>query len=240
LRLAHNPSDPLSLHTLFMRLKNLAHPEQTYIYCHEGAQYLQEFWKTCNYGNAKMHPSRRIGRKTIGSVNILYLVVVCSILMAFSPLLLLFVLLFLQWTKTLGKKLQIPGWEKMSAACVRQFAIQRLANNPNVNSADSMFMARHAHATSQQPYIHCTVADKAVGLQSALAGCAFPEQQDRKPAAKIVESEVTIAAVQKAQKKTKKPIKAVPTSKTKALPKHPVHRRASIRIEKKNRGPRRS
>jgi hypothetical protein len=140
--------------------------------------------------------------------------------------------------KHLGQKLKIPGWEKMTACCIRQFAIQRLANNPNVNQADSMFMARHAHAASQQPYIHCTVANKAFGLQTALAGCAFPEKEDAKPAPKIVKSGKTDAPVSKVKTTKKQAVKSAVTSKTKPPPKHPAHRLSSIRIQKNYKGPR--
>jgi hypothetical protein len=69
MKVAHNPADPISLYTMYKRLKNLAHPEQTYVYCHEASKDLQVLWKTCSLGDVKMHPSRRIGENTIGKVS---------------------------------------------------------------------------------------------------------------------------------------------------------------------------
>jgi hypothetical protein len=70
-RLVDNPNDILSPYKLFSLLRGFAHPDQEFIYCYVANRKLRAQYSLLpDCKGFQMDPTRRIGKNTIGQVQI--------------------------------------------------------------------------------------------------------------------------------------------------------------------------
>ena len=68
-RIVDNPDDPMSLPKIFERLKALAGPGQTYVYCRPASEKRLKEFQTQGFPDARTDPDVRVGRNKISTVS---------------------------------------------------------------------------------------------------------------------------------------------------------------------------